>query len=198
MFIEKKPVILGKETSIFRSWTLRSWSVPQPTANRSLLSGNPSMKNISHLHTGFLRRRAFSLVSAFVLLSPAALVAQQYLQKNPVSNLGGQGATTIDPDLVDPWGIARGTTTPWWVNDRAAGVATIYNGTTGVKSSLTVIIPHTPQSAIGSPTGLVFNGSNDFAVAPGMPALFLFVSLDGTISGWNPALMSELTQGGDQ
>src|SRR4029077_8626807 len=54
---------------------------------------------------------------------------------------------------------------------------------------LTVIIPRTPQSAIGSPTGLVFNGSNDFAVAPGVPALFLFVSLDGTISGWNPALV---------
>jgi uncharacterized protein (TIGR03118 family) len=42
----------------------------------------------------------------------------------------------------------------------------------------------------GSPTGLVFNGSTDFALTPGNPprnpALFLFVSLTGTISGWNP------------
>jgi uncharacterized protein (TIGR03118 family) len=53
---------------------------------------------------------------------------------------------------------------------------------------LVVTIPHAPQSANGSPTGIVFNGSSDFAVAPGKPAIFLFVSLDGTISGWNPGV----------
>jgi uncharacterized protein (TIGR03118 family) len=51
---------------------------------------------------------------------------------------------------------------------------------------LVVTIPHAPQAATGSPTGIVFNGSSDFAVTPGLPAIFLFVSLDGTISGWNP------------
>jgi uncharacterized protein (TIGR03118 family) len=68
-----------------------------------------------------------------------------------------------------------------------AGVSTLYNGS-GVKTPLTVTIPHTAQTAIGSPTGQVFNGSNDFAVAPGKPGLFIFVSLDGTISGWNPGV----------
>ena len=53
---------------------------------------------------------------------------------------------------------------------------------------LVVTIPHAPQAATGSPTGIVFNGSSDFAVAPGKPAIFLFVSLDGTISGWNPGV----------
>jgi hypothetical protein len=53
---------------------------------------------------------------------------------------------------------------------------------------LTVTIPHTAQTAIGSPTGQVFNGSNDFAVAPGKPGSFIFVSLDGTISAWNPGV----------
>jgi uncharacterized protein (TIGR03118 family) len=68
-----------------------------------------------------------------------------------------------------------------------AGVSTLYTGS-GAKQPLTVTIPHTPQTAIGSPTGIVFNGSTDFAVAPGMPGLFIFVSIDGTISAWNPGV----------
>lgn len=83
--------------------------------------------------------------------------------------------------LADPWGIARGTATPWWVSDRKTGVATVYDGN-GAKAPLTVTIPN------GSPTGQIFNGSSDFALSPGNPALFLFVSLTGTISGWNGAV----------
>src|ERR1700746_4109478 len=96
-------------------------------------------------------------------------------------------ANSPDPNLKNPWGIARGTSTPWWVSDNVKGVATLYNGS-GVKLILTVTIPHTPGTTIGSPTGIVFNGSSDFAVTPGNPGLFIFVSLDGTISAWNPAV----------
>jgi len=142
------------------------------------------MKNISHLHAGFLRRQAFVL--ACVLIWPATSFAQKYLQTILVANAAGLKAITVDSNLVDPWGIARSTTSPWWVSDRAAGVSTLYNGTTGAEVPLIVTIPHAPQSATGSPTGIVFNGSSDFAVTPGLPAIFLFVSLDGTISGWNP------------
>ncbi len=152
------------------------------------------MKNISHLHTGFLRGRAFSLVSAFVLLSPAALVAQQYQQTNLVSDISGFGATTIDPHLKNPWGITRGTTTPWWVSDNRTGFSTLYDGK-GDKFPLppaaplvVTILSSNPQSPTGTPTGAVFNGSTDFAITPGNPALFIFVSLDGTISAWSPKL----------
>jgi len=31
-----------------------------------------------------------------------------------------------------------------------------------------------------------FNGSSDFAIATGLPAVFIFVTEDGTISGWDP------------
>jgi uncharacterized protein (TIGR03118 family) len=52
-----------------------------------------------------------------------------------------------------------------------AGVSTLYNGSR-VKQTLRVTIPHTPQTAMGSPTGIVFkgvpNGSTDFDVAPGI------------------------------
>jgi uncharacterized protein (TIGR03118 family) len=121
------------------------------------------------------------------LFLPATLIAQQYQQTNLVSDTQIEGTNPPDPTLKNPWGIARGTISPWWVSDNMAGVSTLYNGA-GVKQTLTVTIPHTPETATGSPTGIVFNGSTDFAVAPNMPGVFIFVSIDGTISAWNPGV----------
>jgi uncharacterized protein (TIGR03118 family) len=157
------------------------------------------MKTNSHLNAGFLRRRALTFVSACVLASPAALFAQQYQKTNLVSDLGTLGAHTIDPKLKNPWGIARGPSgNPWWVSDEKSGVSTLYNaqGTPvnvvnpGANGLVVTIPPSAPPPSIGTPTGVVFNGSaNDFRVAPPGVAqtFFLFVSLDGTISGWDPA-----------
>ena len=157
------------------------------------------MKSNSHLDPGLLRRRALSFVSACVLASPAALLAQQYQQTNLVSDLGTLGAQTVDPKLKNPWGIARGPSgNPWWVSDERSGVATLYNahGTPanplnpGANGLVVTIPPSVPPPAVGTPTGVVFNGStNDFRVAPPGVAqtFFLFVSLDGSISGWDPA-----------
>jgi uncharacterized protein (TIGR03118 family) len=157
------------------------------------------MKSNSHLDPGLLRRRALSFVSACVLASPAALLAQQYQQTNLVSDLGTLGAQTVDPKLKNPWGIARGPSgNPWWVSDERSGVATLYNahGTPanplnpGANGLVVTIPPSVPPPAVDTPTGVVFNGStNDFRVAPPGVAqtFFLFVSLDGSISGWDPA-----------
>jgi uncharacterized protein (TIGR03118 family) len=41
----------------------------------------------------------------------------------------------------------------------------------------------------GEPTGQVFNGGAQFVIPNVGPARFLFASEDGTISGWNPALV---------
>jgi uncharacterized protein (TIGR03118 family) len=48
-----------------------------------------------------------------------------------------------------------------------------------------VEIPSANGSGTGSPTGIVYNGSNDFQVQ-GWASIFLFATLDGTISGWAP------------
>ena len=133
----------------------------------------------------FLRRRALTFILACATLSPLTLVAQQYQETDLVSNAAGQGAKFVDPNLVDPWGIARSSTSPWWVSDRARGVSTLYDGE-GKAQPLVVTIPHAAQAPIGSPTGVVFNGSSDFDVESGKPAIFIFASFDGTISAWNP------------
>jgi uncharacterized protein (TIGR03118 family) len=146
------------------------------------------MKKLDSLTPGISWRQAATIALASVLLLPAASIAQQYQQTDLLSDTQTEGSNPPDPQLKNPWGISRGTGTPWWVSDNMGGVSTLYNGA-GVKQTLIVTIPHTPQTAMGSPTGTVFNGSKtDFAVAPGMAAAFIFASFDGTISAWNPAV----------
>jgi uncharacterized protein (TIGR03118 family) len=110
--------------------------------------------------------------------------SQFYQQHNLVSDIPG-AADFVDPDLVNAWGLVSSATSPWWVSDNGSGKSTLYNGNTGAKIALTVTVP-------GDPTGNVFNGSTGFVVSQGGksgPARFMFASEDGTISGWNPAVL---------
>ena len=119
----------------------------------------------------FFWRTALTLVVTF---SPTVLFAQHYIQTNLVSPTKMEGTNPPDPSLKNPWGMARGTNIFWWVSDNVTGVSTLYDGS-GVKQTfLTVTIPHTSQTSIGSPTGIVFNGSHDFSVPTGMPGIFIF------------------------
>jgi uncharacterized protein (TIGR03118 family) len=128
--------------------------------------------------------------TVLVLITQGVCFAQHYTQTNLVSNVPGVAAMT-DPQLVNPWGLSRGSGSPWWVSDNATGVSTLYNGP-GAKQSLVVTIPPAnPMNGApaGTPTGTIFNGSQtDFLLAPGKPAAFLFSTIDGTIAGWNPGV----------
>ncbi|HUE65637.1 MAG TPA: TIGR03118 family protein [Rhizomicrobium sp.] len=92
-------------------------------------------------------------------------------------------ASITDPNLKNPWGLAESTGSPFWVGDNATGVSTLYavspTTNTVTKQGLTVTIP-----GDGTVTGVVFSG-----VAGSFNGdNFLFVSEDGTISGWRGAL----------
>jgi uncharacterized protein (TIGR03118 family) len=117
--------------------------------------------------------------------------AQHYNQVNLVSNTSGVAPVT-DPHLVNPWGLSRTSSSPWWVSDNGTGLSTLYNGA-GAINPLVVTIPKAnPNSKTfptGTPTGTIANASpTDFLLAPGAPAAFLFSTIDGTISAWNPAV----------
>lgn len=99
-----------------------------------------------------------------------------YVQANLVSD-GAVPAATIDPNLKNPWGISLSSSSPFWVSDNAAGVATLYNGA-GTPVSLVVTVP-------GGPTGQVNNGTSDFVLNDNAKANFIFATLGGTIAGWN-------------
>jgi uncharacterized protein (TIGR03118 family) len=127
-----------------------------------------------------------AVVVVSLLLAAGHLAAQNaFVQTNLVSDLAGVALHT-DANLVNPWGISASSTSPLWIANNGSGTSTLYNGA-GTAIALVVTIPPpaggTPPSA---PTGTVFNGTGQFAAAPGKPGLFLFSTEDGTIAAWNP------------
>jgi uncharacterized protein (TIGR03118 family) len=134
-----------------------------------------------------MHRRIIALAFSFVVLIMFVSTASfaQYQLVNLVSNQVSQ-AKHDDPLLVNGWGLARATGSPFWVSDAGSGWSTLYNGI-GVKQGLEVEVPSAKGSGTGSPTGIVFNGSAEFQVQ-GKSAPFIFATLDGTISAWSPGV----------
>jgi uncharacterized protein (TIGR03118 family) len=134
-----------------------------------------------------------------VLLMVSPPAEAQYHLTNLVSNQVGQ-APTIDPLLANAWGLARGATSPWWISDNDTGWSTLYDAK-GKQVPLRVLIPTagngpaspTGLNGPGTPTGIVFNGSSTDFQIQGMSAIFLFATLDGTISAWVPGVNANQT-----
>jgi uncharacterized protein (TIGR03118 family) len=120
---------------------------------------------------------AFSGVSAADAHGPGNV----YKKRNLVSDIDGVARIT-DPNLVNPWGLAAGPSTPVWVADNGTDVSTLYSG--GVRGSVPVIVPLVVGIPGGAPTGTVFNPTSGFALN-GMPARFIFDSEAGTVTAWN-------------
>ncbi len=125
---------------------------------------------------------AAAVVSLLALAQPVT-AQTTYSQHNLVSDIPGL-ADQADPLLLNAWGMAASGSSPWWVSDNHSGFATLYDFN-GVIQSLVVFVPPaaggTPPAA---PTGMLFNGTTNFEVAPGTPGRFIFCSEDGTISAW--------------
>ena len=131
-------------------------------------------------------RSYLSPIAAAAMLSFTSIPAWavSFTQTNLVTDDQTANAAQItDPGLKNAWGMSFGPTTPLWVSANGSGTANLYSVDPGTqattKQGLTVSIP-----GDGSVTGQVsnsnassFNGDR-----------FLFVSEDGTVSGWRPAL----------
>jgi uncharacterized protein (TIGR03118 family) len=129
-----------------------------------------------------------AVIAACIALPAAAHAGRgtPYRQTNLVSDIPGLAQLT-DPNLLNPWGMAAGPTTPVWVSDNGADVATLYQG--GLKKTPVSAAPLVVNIPAGEPTGQVFNPTDGFVVHSGMssgPALFIFASESGNITGWNP------------
>ena len=134
---------------------------------------------------------SLATAASLTLSGVSSAYAQHYTQVNLVANTSGIAPVT-DPNLVNPWGVSRTSSSPWWISDNGTGLSTLYNGA-GVINPLVVTIPKADPTSktfpTGTPTGTIANGSTtDFLLAAGAPADFLFSTIDGTISGWNPTV----------
>ncbi len=159
-----------------------------------------------------ITRRNLPLIALLLVLASAALAAgtMTNMTENPsmptmappqalagsarynVSDLVSDNfvrSDNSDAQLVNPWGIVFNPNGAVWIADNGTGVATLYEGD-GAKQGLVVTIPP-PQGGTSpsAPDGIAFNSSNDFVVSEGEdsgPAVFIFATEDGTISGWSP------------
>jgi uncharacterized protein (TIGR03118 family) len=148
----------------------------------------------------------FALTAGFALIAfPSLSRAQHYNQTNLVSNRTDQGAAVVDPNLKNPWGLTRSATSPFWVGNNNSGTSSLYaNGSpvgifpdpSGSKFDNFIFVPppgFAPAGTQSAPTGVVFNGNPNIfhlnkGTPTGQPAIFLFATEDGTISGWNPVV----------
>jgi uncharacterized protein (TIGR03118 family) len=120
-----------------------------------------------------------------LLSTSLGVEAQHYKVSHYVADQPGQGQR-LDVNLVNPWGLARSETGFWFVANNGSATSTSYDINGTVRPPV-LTIPGA-QGSKGTPTGVVYNGTKDFEIAPGKPARYIFVSEDGTISGWNPEI----------
>jgi uncharacterized protein (TIGR03118 family) len=143
--------------------------------------------------------KPFALLAFAIFLLPSVSSAQ-YVRTDLISDTG-TAQNPADLDLVNGWGLVSSPTSPFWVSDNGTGKSTLYSvsnplqGPTATKLGLVVTVPGAATGAQGTPTGIVANEapstSTDFTITDPVThksgrSFFIFATLDGTISGWNP------------
>src|SRR5262245_53267952 len=105
-------------------------------------------QSASLLTAWFCRRLAFcTAIAFFPLVSMSAPPTDRYLEIDLVSDLPGV-AVLQDTNLVNSWGVAFSSGSPFWVSDNGTGKSTLYSVTNDAagnihidKVSLEVNIP---------------------------------------------------------
>jgi uncharacterized protein (TIGR03118 family) len=133
---------------------------------------------------------ATSIALANAASSSSSSSANDFSWVNLQSDIAGV-AQRVDPNLVNPWGMALSSTNTIWVADNGKGVSTSYNAD-GTANPLVVTIPASASNTEGAnPTGIVANSTSFFKVTKSgnsLPSTFIFVAEDGSISGYNASL----------
>src|SRR6266508_6745558 len=101
-----------------------------------------------------------AVVFAIVLLGASTAMAQHFTRTDlTANNPNVANVPNIDPNLVNAWGMARSSGSPWWISDNGTGLSTLYNAL-GQAQSLVVTIPTPNGEGTSAPTGTVFNAFN--------------------------------------
>jgi uncharacterized protein (TIGR03118 family) len=129
-----------------------------------------------------------TLIFAVFIVFTAAAVAQ-YMEKDLTSYQTGV-TRYYDPNL-NGWGMAHLPDGTYAVADTCPGVVTFYDAA-GKPLPTVITVPAAPSQPfgpIGTPAGIVYNSTSDFVISANgksAPAVLIFDTLDGTVSGWNP------------
>src|SRR5919107_5436561 len=110
---------------------------------------------------------------------------RNFKQVNLVANSAEYSPVTVDPTLLNAFGIAWSPNGTAWVNSVGGHVSELYSGEGAIVRE-PVNIPSPTNTIGGLPCGIVFSGGTGFNL-PNGPSLFLFTGFDGVLSGWNAA-----------
>src|SRR5688572_21868350 len=140
---------------------------------------------------GLLIAPSLPIVMADTNTIPVIAPGSSYIQTNLISDSPGL-APVLDPLLVNPWGISKTGSSPFWVANNGTSTTQLIQGDVG--GAPVVLSPTLPTVTIpgGLPTGTVANGVAGEFVLPGPCAAapcganFLFASITGNITGWDP------------
>jgi uncharacterized protein (TIGR03118 family) len=136
----------------------------------------------------------FCVLSFFLIIIAAGCRKQtindnelrDFQQVNLVANNSAYSPALVDPTLLNAWGLAWAPTGIAWVNSMSGHVSELYTGDGAIVRS-PIGIPSPGDTVGGLPTGVVFVGGDGFTLANNQGANFLFVGVDGVVSGWNGA-----------
>src|SRR5678816_957797 len=114
-----------------------------------------------------------------------------YRQTNLITDSPGL-APVLDPLLVNPWGISMTASSPFWVANNGTSTTQLIRGDVGGAPVVLNASPQTITIPGGLPTGTAANPVASEFVLPGACASapcganFLFASITGNITGWDP------------
>lgn len=91
----------------------------------------------------------------------------------------GPKSPSVDPNLVNPWGLAFNTSGPIWTANAGTGLSTAYSSQGAILAAVVTIPTAAGETAPSAPTGIAFNPATAF-----MSDRFIFVTEGGVIAGW--------------
>jgi uncharacterized protein (TIGR03118 family) len=108
----------------------------------------------------------------------------------------GTGAS-VDPSLVNPWGLVMTSTSPVWIVNTSTQTATLHDGNGKAQpqpdaNRLVVQFAPSPDGIAFAPTDIIANGAAaNFLITfaqQSAPAAFVFAGAGGMIAGWAPTI----------
>jgi uncharacterized protein (TIGR03118 family) len=139
-------------------------------------------------------RTAFYAAACAIALACSTEAAAQIAQQIDLvtddnvflTSQGMPAANTVDPNLINPWGMSYSATSPFWISNQGTSTSTLYTGNGTPFPQPTPLVVSIP--GVGGPTGQAFTGTSAFVMDNNAGnAVFAFATLDGTIAAWNNA-----------
>ena len=108
-----------------------------------------------------------------------------YKENKLVADTAGAGAATVDSQLVNPWGLSAGPSSPLWVSDNGTDVVDASTAAARTADADHERAARRSPSPGGAPDRPGVQRRPAFSDVAGSPALFIFDGENGHITAWN-------------